>query len=122
MPNPYNASNWYWIVAGSTTQVYASARVAYVPVNDATYVAWLATGNVPTKIASEQDLWDVLNAAGVALPSGKATSDAEKTRVINAVDRVVFQIAFNHENRIRALESKTPVTASQFITGVKALL
>jgi hypothetical protein len=56
----YSPSNWYWIVAGSTTQVWASARCAYVPVTDATYVAWLAAGNSPTNIASANSLWQVL--------------------------------------------------------------
>jgi hypothetical protein len=56
----YSPSNWYWIVAGSTTQVWSSARVQYVPVTDATYVAWLAAGGVPTKIDSAGSLWQVL--------------------------------------------------------------
>jgi len=50
----------YWVVAGSTTQVYSSAVAAYVPVEDATYAAWLIEGHRPTRIASEAELWDVL--------------------------------------------------------------
>lgn len=49
MPN-YNPSNWYWIVDGSTSQVYSSASDSYVATTDSTYEAWLAAGNVPTKI------------------------------------------------------------------------
>jgi hypothetical protein len=56
----YTPSNWYWIVAGSTSQVYSSARAAYVPVTDATYVAWLAAGGRATAIDSEASLQDVL--------------------------------------------------------------
>jgi hypothetical protein len=56
----YNPSNWYWVVAGSTTQVWSSAGVAFVPITDETYTAWLAAGNVPTPIASANDLWQVL--------------------------------------------------------------
>ncbi|HTB47023.1 MAG TPA: hypothetical protein VK741_25625 [Acetobacteraceae bacterium] len=73
----YNAMNWYWAVGGSTTQVWSSQRVAYVPVTDATYLAWLATGNVPTQIASAAALGQVIMAqwlpafltAGVAVAS-----------------------------------------------------
>lgn len=122
MSSKYNPANWYWIVAGSTTQVYSSAAVAYVPVTDPTYLAWLANGNKPTSIAVEQDLWDVLSRAGISIPSGMTLSDAQKTQLISAIDKVAFQVLFNHENRIRALASQSPVTAAQFITAIKALL
>jgi len=66
----YNPKDWYWIVAGSTTQVFSSARQAYVPVTDATYLAWRAA-NFPTQIISEVELIAVLaqQAPGVVLPS-----------------------------------------------------
>ena len=60
----YSPSNWYWIVGGSTTQVYSSAAAAYVPITDATYETWLAAGNSPTKIDNETDLGGVFAAAG----------------------------------------------------------
>ena len=52
----YNVQNWYWIVAGSTTQVYSSAAAAYVSVSDAIYLSWLAAGGVPTKITANDML------------------------------------------------------------------
>jgi hypothetical protein len=55
----YNVANWYWIVAGSTTQVWASARWSYVPVTDSTYVAWKAL-NQPTIIDTAANLHAVL--------------------------------------------------------------
>lgn len=55
-----DARNNYWVVAGSTTQVYSSATNTYVPVTDATLSQWKAAGNVPILIASEADLWTVL--------------------------------------------------------------
>jgi hypothetical protein len=66
----YNPKDWYWIVAGSTTQVFSSARQAYVPVTDATYLAWREL-NFPTQIISEAELIAVLEqqAPGVVLPS-----------------------------------------------------
>lgn len=75
---PYNPQDWYWIVAGSTTEVWSSKRVQYVAVNDATYTAWLAAGGVPTKISSALELIGVLQiqwqpvylaATGVAIQS-----------------------------------------------------
>jgi len=41
---------------------------------------------------------------------------------IDSWDLVSLQIAFNHENRIRDLESKPHVTLQQFKNAVKALM
>ena len=60
MSDRYTAANWYWVVDGNTTQVYSSATAAYVPLSDATYVGWLANGNIPTAIDTEASLQDVL--------------------------------------------------------------
>lgn len=53
----FNPANWYWIVSGSTTQVYSSARNIYVGLTDPAYTAWLAAGNSPSSIAQEADIW-----------------------------------------------------------------
>lgn len=55
----FNPSDWYWIVAGSTSQVYSSARNIYVPLTDTDYLAWLAaTGlQIAPDIGAEADLW-----------------------------------------------------------------
>lgn len=55
----FNAANWYWVVAGSTTQVFSSASGTYVPITDTTYESWLATAH-PSRIASEAELSAVL--------------------------------------------------------------
>ncbi len=75
----YTASAWYWIVAGSSTQVYSSAGGAYVPITDSGYVAWLAAGNRPSRIASEAELSDVLAAAGV--PAASIGTPAQQAAV-----------------------------------------
>jgi hypothetical protein len=53
-------TNWYWIVAGSTTEVWSSAQMQYVPVTDATYQAWLSAGGIATNILNAGELFDVL--------------------------------------------------------------
>jgi hypothetical protein len=120
----YDPSNWYWIVGADAAQVFASASASYVATTDKTYVTWLAEGNEPTRIASEQELWDVLSQA---FPAGipAANTDAQdrlKGMKINAMDQIAMRVAFNHENRIRALEGKQAATAAQFVTALKALL
>lgn len=121
----FRGDNWYWIVGGDTTRVFSSAAAAYVPVNDATYAAWLKdTDHLPTAIASEAELWDVLARSYPAgIPAGNsAAQDQYKALLVNRLDQVAMRIAFNHENRIRALEGKQAVTAAQFIAAIKALL
>ena len=73
MAQPYNPSNWYWIVGESTTEVYSSARAEYVSLTDATYTAWLASRNHPTLIDTDANLQVVLyqsGVLGVAITSG----------------------------------------------------
>jgi hypothetical protein len=78
----YNPSNWYWCVAGNTTQVWSSAQLAYVPITDATYTAWLAAGNLATNIGSPAELIQVmqqqvvplLQASGIAIISTSTPS------------------------------------------------
>lgn len=48
--------------------------------------------------------------------------DAEKDIRIDAFDRLNFEVNFDQENRIRALESKTPVTRAQYRAALKARL
>jgi hypothetical protein len=61
----YNPANWYWIVNGSTTQVYSSASNTYVPATDATYESWLVQGSKPSRIVSEVELWGVVSTYGL---------------------------------------------------------
>jgi len=61
----YTPANWYWIIAGDDRQVYSSARASTVAIGDKAYKAWLAQGNAPTRIATMDELKDVLIAAGV---------------------------------------------------------
>lgn len=63
--NIYNPLDWYWTVAGDTSQVYSSNFVAYLPLNNVSYEVWLAAGNSPTNIGSPQELYEVLIASWV---------------------------------------------------------
>lgn len=118
----YNPRDHYWIVGGSTTQVYASARAQFVPAVDSTYLAWLGAGNIPTRIASNAELYDVLIDAG--FPSGIETAGQDRVKdvALDRMDLVMFRIMFNMENRVRVLEGRPSVTMNQYRTAIKALL
>jgi hypothetical protein len=49
-------------------------------------------------------------------------ADAARTSAVDSLDALAFRIAFNHENRLRALEGKPAATTQQFRTALKALL
>lgn len=48
--------------------------------------------------------------------------DRDKASRIDGLDRVIFEILFRHENRVRVLEGKTGITVDQFKAAVKAML
>lgn len=61
----YNPADHYWEVAAHEAAVYSSARTEFVRLTDETYAAWREAGNTPTRIASFDELKDVLRAADV---------------------------------------------------------
>lgn len=75
----FDAANWFWFVAGDVTLVYGSAAATTVPVSDAAYIAWSDAGNQATSIDSEENLADVLLAAGVRV--GDIGTPAQKASV-----------------------------------------
>lgn len=125
-PPPTNYADLYAIIGGSTTQVFHTGRAQYVAVSDSLYIAWLAANGVYAvfNVPDEATLWSFLAdfyPAGV--PAGDATAqDALKQRQIDEVNTVLFKIAFNHENRIRALKGDPAINQLQFIAAIKALL
>jgi hypothetical protein len=120
---PYDPRAWFWVVADDETRAFSSAASAYVDAKDEAYQAWLAKGGLPTKIASEAELWEVLaKHAPDKMPADSAAQEVRKILALDKVDLVALQVAFNHENRVRALEGKQAITLAQFKTAVKALL
>src|SRR5262245_19183536 len=125
----FNPANWYWIVGGSTTQVYSSAVGDFVPVADPTYVAWKADGTLATRIDTEANLGAVL-AQALVRPSAANVLDGYKDNLAGGiVAQVIFKILFNHENRLRACEralglngSPPDLTPAQAKGAVKALM
>lgn len=81
---PYSPTDHYWIVAGSTTQVWSSARMAYVPATDETYQAWRESGNYATVINSGADLYNVMLAqVAPAIMAGGVTVTSTATPALN---------------------------------------
>lgn len=64
---PYTPSNWYWQIADT---IYSSAVAGYVSPTASEFIAWKDAGNLPTKIANEAELFEVLTKA---YPAGLPT-------------------------------------------------
>jgi hypothetical protein len=64
----FNIKNAYYVVGGSTTQVYSTASNTYVPVDDQGYQDWLAAGNSSNVAVDEADLWETVQRLGLGLP------------------------------------------------------
>ena len=45
--------------------------------------------------------------------------DAEKDSLADRITKAAFVISFNHENRIRVLEGKSPITKPQFKEAIR---
>ena len=60
-------SNHYWVVGGSTADVYSSATNTMVPVTDQSFVDWSAN-RTPSTVPNEEELGGVLKTHGTSLP------------------------------------------------------
>jgi hypothetical protein len=122
MSTPYDPRRWYWFVGGDNSKVYSSAVGDYVPLSDPKYVAWLLADNVPTAIMNEDDLGDVLSQV-LQRPVASGVLDSYTAKLSDdVITAMTFKILFNHENRIRLLESRPAVTVQQFRAAIKALM
>ena len=118
----YNPLDWYWFVGGDETKAFSSKSGDYVQVNDATFVAWKLAGNAPTRIASADELAEVLGNASVRPANADILDRYKGSQASKLTMELVAKVLFNHENRLRALEGKATITANQFASALKAML
>jgi hypothetical protein len=126
---PFDITNWYWIVAGDQTRVFASKSGDYVPVADATFVAWKADGTLPTAIDTEASLGAVLASAQLRPAAAGILDSYTSAQASTVIAHAAFKILFNQENRLRAIErqlslngSPANLTAAQALAAIKALM
>ena len=122
MASPYDPRNWYWIVAGDETKAYSSAAGDYVPAADTTYRAWIAAGGAPTRIASEDELGEVLDPYALRPIAASVLDKYLEKQAGRLTLEIAAKVLLSHENRIRALEGKPTLNAAGFKTAIKALL
>lgn len=119
---PFNPKNWYWKVGGSTTDVYSSASGGFVDTSDATYVAWCSDGTLPTNIASNTELGEVLSTyflRPVDVAVLAAYQDAQaKGLTIDVVAKVLLWLI----NEVKASKDEDSIDGAGFREFVKELM
>lgn len=103
-PSVQTRPGWRWLPVEVTSPPYDAATQ-------------VSAGPVVSVLADKVTrVWTVRAKTAQELDDDKAAS-------VEAINLVLLKIAFNHENRIRALDGgKPPITLAQFKTAVKALL
>lgn len=118
----YDPPDWYWIVNDDETKVFSSSVGDYVQSDDATYRAWGADGTQPTRIASEEELGEVLAEYQIR-PAAANVLDGYKDKHSRKITiEVIAKVLFAYANEIRALKGQQPINAAQFRQYVKGLM
>jgi hypothetical protein len=111
----YNPANWYWIVGGDETKAFSSAVGNFVPADGAAFLEWKADGTLPSRIASEVELGEVLADARVR-PARAAVLDAYKGQHAKRMtDEVQTKALLWCINEIRTLKGEAPLTTGAAI-------
>lgn len=56
----YNPRDWYWQIGDDATRLWSSKTASFVTARSKAYKDWSALGNVATRIASLEELREVL--------------------------------------------------------------
>lgn len=118
----YNPKDWYWIVGGDASQVYSSKSGDYVPSEDATYRAWVASGGVPSRVDSNAELGEILAPHNVRPVNAAVLDGYTNLQSSRLATDVVAKVLFWAVNEIRVLKGQQPVTAPQFRAFLKGLM
>lgn len=121
-PPPYNPANWYWVVNGSTTQVFSSAIGDYVPISDPTFLAWVASGCAATVIDSEASLGETLSPYQIRPVSANVLDGYKESHANKLTVEVIAKVLFKIVNDVRVLQGQSTITAKQFKTFLKGLM
>lgn len=117
---PYDPFDWYWIVGGE--RVFSSAAATYVLADNAAYLAWTASGGIPTAIASEAELGEVLAPLNIRPTPVNVLDAYQDTQARILTVEVVAKVLFKLVNEICVLKGQQQITAAQFRAYVKGLM
>ena len=112
---PFNIADHYWIVGGSTIDVYSSRERRFVRVSDTMYQTWLATGRLPTSILSSDELWQVLSEQYQdGLPADGSGDMVYAAYRVSKIDTAVLDVTHAVDTRLRTREGQPARTRAEF--------
>ena len=121
----FDPKNWYWYVGGDQTKAYSSAAGNYVQADDATFVAWLSDGTLPTVIDTEANLGavlapyypDVTRPVQAGILAGYQQEQAD-----DIFKHKLIKFLFVLNNRVRVLEGRAAFTIPQARAHFRSLM
>lgn len=120
--NVFDPNDWYYKLRSESERVFSSKRGVFVPITDEAFEAWKTLGNSPVPVDSAAEIGAALALFRVRSTEQSVLDGYTEAHAETVIFKLMFKVVFNHENRIRALEGKAPVTASQARTAMKALM
>lgn len=111
--------DWYWYVGGDQRQAYSSKSGTYISSSDETFTAWIAAGNIPTNIASEAELGEVLSQYSLRPAHTNVLDGYKDAQARELTIKVVAKILLWLVNEVRALKGQQAINANQFRAFIK---
>ena len=118
----YDPFNWYWYVGGDETKAFSSVSGDYVPANDATLVAWMADGTVPSRILNEDELGEVLAPYNIRPEAANVLDRYKDHQAKKLTLELVAKAMFFVVNEVRGLKGQNAITPQQFRGWLKDLM
>ena len=118
----FNERDWYWFVGGDESRVFSSASGDYVQPDNTAYLAWLDGNRVPTRIASADELGEVMATYTIRPTNADVLDKYQGTHANKLTVKVIAKVLFYFANEIRTLNGQPPINASQFRSFLKRLM
>lgn len=122
---PYTPSDWYWTVGGDATKAYSSLVGDYVQATAPAFVTWKSDGSIPTAIATEAALGDVLSQyyPDATRPVPPVILDGyQQSQADDVFKTKLSKLLFVMINDIRVLKGQVPLTVQQARAFVKGIM
>jgi hypothetical protein len=90
---PYDPARWCWIAGGDESRWWSAAAGGWIVADGPAADAFVAAGGVPTRIADETELVDVLVQAGLPERAPTLPPANERLAALARIDRKGVEIA-----------------------------
>lgn len=106
----FNIANWFWFIGEDEAQVWSSAAHGYVPVSDASYIAWQAEGGFAPRLAGQSELAEIVDKPIIEAIRSAEARQARPLREIGLGVEVV-----DNQARLWALDAEIAALRAQLV-------